>query len=326
LIINDQFGALAVALHDKHPHSWGDSHTARLALQENLARNNLGDNAVFILSTTAPADRYDAVLWRIPKSIALLRQQAARLQPLLRNDTLVLAGGMVKHLTAQATDILRELGHVDILPAQKKARIFQITPDPTLPALVLAEEKNLLLPEYQLQLSGDANVFARDKFDIGARFFLQQFAQLPPSQRIADLGCGNGVLGIVAKQLQNDAQIYFFDESYQAVAAAERNYRNNIAELESSASFQVDDGFSNYSGELFDLILCNPPFHQSHTVGDQIAWRMFTQSLKNLRTGGQLWIVGNRHLNYHIKLKRLFGNCRQITADNKFVVLATTKR
>ena len=70
-----------------------------------------------------------------------------------------------------------------------------------------------------------------------------------------------------------------------------------------------------------DLILCNPPFHQSNTVGDQIAWQMFKQSNKALKQGGKLWIVGNRHLSYHVKLKRLFGNCRTIASNKKFVIL-----
>jgi 16S rRNA (guanine1207-N2)-methyltransferase len=146
------------------------------------------------------------------------------------------------------------------------------------------------------------------------------------SSHIADLGCGNGLLGLVAKRLQPAAALYFFDESYQAVAAAEENYsRNNLSSQEPAALFSVDDGFSHYEGELFDLILCNPPFHQGHVIGDQIAWQMFTQSKRQLRPGGELWIVGNRHLNYHIKLKRIFGNCRQIAANPRFVVLSARR-
>jgi 16S rRNA (guanine1207-N2)-methyltransferase len=107
------------------------------------------------------------------------------------------------------------------------------------------------------------------------------------------------------------------------VAAAERNYRDNgFADGAPAARFHVDDGFSSYRGEPFDLILCNPPFHQGHVVGDQIARQLFAQSRQQLRRGGELWIVGNRHLQYHIVLKKIFGNCRQIAANSKFVVLA----
>jgi 16S rRNA (guanine1207-N2)-methyltransferase len=92
-----------------------------------------------------------------------------------------------------------------------------------------------------------------------------------------------------------------------------------------AAEFYCDDGLSHYTGAPFDLIVCNPPFHQGNALGDQIAWRMFAQGRQQLRAGGQLWIVGNRHLDYPAKLKRLFGNCRQVAANPKFIVLAATK-
>ena len=77
--------------------------------------------------------------------------------------------------------------------------------------------------------------------------------------------------------------------------------------------------------DRFDLTLCNPPFHQQQVVGDFLAWRMFTQAKAALTKGGELWIVGNRHLGYHLKLKRLFGNAEQVAATPKFVVLRSIK-
>lgn len=72
-------------------------------------------------------------------------------------------------------------------------------------------------------------------------------------------------------------------------------------------------------------MLCNPPFHQQQVVGDFLAWRMFTQAKAALTKGGELWIVGNRHLGYHLKLKRLFGNAEQVAATPKFVILRSIK-
>jgi 16S rRNA (guanine1207-N2)-methyltransferase len=332
LLINDSFGALAVALHALHPHTWGDSFTAQLALEENRQRNQISDPVTFIPSTATPPGGaandhgitacYDMVLWRIPKSQALWQQQLVLLQPLLQENTQVLVGGMEKHLPVQTREVLEQLGTVDILHAQKKARLFRVTPQPGKPQPPPPPEKLLTVPEYNLKLGAGPNVFARAKFDAGAHVFLDQFSRLPIVTRIADLGCGNGILGLAAKQLQPEAEVHFFDESYQAVAAAEANYHRNGFNIDSTAWFHLDDCLSHYQGEPFDLILCNPPFHQGHVIGDQTAWQMFTQSRKHLRPGGELWVVGNRHLNYHIKLKRLFGNYRQIAAHPKFVVLA----
>ena len=72
-------------------------------------------------------------------------------------------------------------------------------------------------------------------------------------------------------------------------------------------------------------MLCNPPFHQQQVVGDFLAWRMFQQARNALVTGGELWIVGNRHLGYHAKLARLFRGVEQVAATPKFVVLKATK-
>lgn len=332
LVINDQFGALAIALNQMQVCSWNDSRTAHLVLQDNCARNQLQSSfsPTLLPGTEFPTGLFDAVLWRIPKTLALFEQQLQALQNCTGPDTLILAGGMIKHLPEKLHELLRPLGAVEVLPAQKKARVFRIVRDAQGATAVPVEqpgEKALAIPELNLNLRAGPNVFARDKFDIGARFFIEQFAQLPRSAHIADLGCGNGVVGIMAKRMQPEASVEFFDDSYQAVAAAERNYRdNNLEGVAPAAAFHVDDVFSIYRGEAcvepFDLILCNPPFHQGHVVGDQIAWQMFIQSREQLRKGGELWIVGNRHLQYHQTLKKLFGNCRQIATNAKFVVLA----
>ncbi|MNG15615.1 Ribosomal RNA large subunit methyltransferase G [compost metagenome] len=60
-------------------------------------------------------------------------------------------------------------------------------------------------------------------------------------------------------------------------------------------------------------------------VGDFLAWRMFVQARNALVMGGELWIVGNRHLGYHAKLKRLFRGVEQVAATPKFVVLKASK-
>src|SRR6478736_1139570 len=41
LVVNDAFGALALALREWRPHSWSDSCTAHLATAENFIRNDL---------------------------------------------------------------------------------------------------------------------------------------------------------------------------------------------------------------------------------------------------------------------------------------------
>ena len=42
--------------------------------------------------------------------------------------------------------------------------------------------------------------------------------------------------------------------------------------------------------------------------------------------GGELWVIGNRHLGYHAKLKHLFGNCEVVASNKKFTLLKALKK
>jgi 16S rRNA (guanine1207-N2)-methyltransferase len=143
-------------------------------------------------------------------------------------------------------------------------------------------------------------------------------------RRIVDLGCGNGVLGIVAAAFNPHASLLFRDESYMAVASASANFGHAFAQTR-DAEFSVNDCLNGVAAESQDLVLVNPPYHQQHSVGDALAWRMFKDARRVLRQDGELRIVGNRHLGYHAKLRKLFGNCETIASDSKFVVLGSIK-
>jgi hypothetical protein len=66
------------------------------------------------------------VLWRIPKTQALFEQQADALRTCAGPDTLVLAGGMLKHLPEKMYEALSEFANVEVLPARKKARVYRL--------------------------------------------------------------------------------------------------------------------------------------------------------------------------------------------------------
>ncbi|MNW22036.1 Ribosomal RNA large subunit methyltransferase G [compost metagenome] len=58
---------------------------------------------------------------------------------------------------------------------------------------------------------------------------------------------------------------------------------------------------------------------------DHIAWQMLRDARRCLQDGGELRIVGNRHLDNYHKMKKLFGNCTTVASNQKFVVLRSVK-
>lgn len=137
------------------------------------------------------------------------------------------------------------------------------------------------------------------------------------------MGCGNGIIGI-ATAMQNPGHITFVDESHMAVASAQASWLANDMN-EAQASFKVNDALQGFAANSADCVLCNPPFHQQTTVGDQIAQRMFRDAKQVLKPGGEFRVIGNRHLGYHGLMKKLFGNCTLVASNSKFVVLSSIR-
>ncbi len=327
LILNDAFGALAVALANHDLFSWSDSFLAQQAMCGNLVANGYPLDKVKTNSTIDfPAAAVDCVLIKIPKTLALLEHQLYALRALLHHDSRVIAAGMARNIHSSTLNLFEGiLGPTSTTRAFKKSRLILVERDHS-----MNEGQSRFPDRYELHVGQDFNIvnhaslFSRDRLDAGSRFLLEHMPVGEQYRHIVDLGCGNGVLGLIAAALNPDADLLFCDESYMAVASARENFNNGFA-TGREAEFRVTDCLEGVGDESRDLVLINPPFHQQHSIGDSIAWKMFKDARRVLCQGGELRIVGNRHLAYHAKVKKLFGNCETIAANKKFVILGATR-
>ena len=227
LVLNDSFGALAASLAGKvQVSSSGDSFLAFQGLEKNLVRNGLAFDAVRGIAASEPLiGPFDRVLIRVPKTLALLEEQLIRLQGQLAPGAEVVAAAMVKHLPRAAGDLLeRYIGPVQASLAVKKARLLIATPENKAPA-TSPYPSRYQLDEPAIELLNHANVFCRAGLDIGTRAFLPHLPRNLGSARVADLGCGNGVLAIASALHNPDAHYTLVDESFMAVQSAAENWR-----------------------------------------------------------------------------------------------------
>lgn len=331
VVVGDRWGALATALSAHRPTQITDSFLAREATRANLARAGVEEAAIGLLTTQdAPPNRIDVLLVRVPRSLGLLEDQLHRLAPGVHEGTVVIGTGMVKEIHTSTLHLFeRILGPTRTSLADKKARLIFCTPFPGIARNSNPWPYSYELPDGVGTVSGrtvvnHAGVFCADRLDIGTRFLLQHLPRSRGPERIADLGCGNGVVGTAAALANPEAEVLFGDESYQAVASARATYAANVEGTK--AEFRVGDGLAGIDDGSVDLVLNNPPFHSHQATTDATAWRMFTEARRALRPGGELWVIGNRHLGYHLKLRRLFGNSELMASDAKFVVLRGVKK
>lgn len=129
----------------------------------------------------------------------------------------------------------------------------------------------------------DAGVFSRSRIDKGSRILLSAI-EVCSGDHILDLGCGYGVLGIVAADLGENTSLVLLDINRRAVRLARENAERN--ELESFRTV-AGDGFASVSGEEFDLILTNPPLR----AGKKQVLSLLYDSLQHLTPGGRLYFV-----------------------------------
>ena len=315
LVVNDEHGALAVPLPGCT--SWSDSRLSEIAARDNLQRNAVEPTVRFAAATEHPGEDYELVLLRVPKQLALLRYQLQVLRLSLPPGTTVIAAGMDKHLSPNTARLLEEhLGPTERHRGERRARFFTSRADPR-----GRTERDFKTHYHCAPLRADIvalpNVFSGDRLDVGSALLLDHWPGAGPARHVVDLGCGAGVLGLAAAAEQPEF-LGFIDESALAVASAKRNMAALYPHYPGGVEFRQADGLLDYPFGQPDLVLLNPPFHDNHVVGEFVGRRLIRQAGRALASGGELWVVANRHLRYRTMLARAFDRVEQVAADRRF--------
>lgn len=159
-------------------------------------------------------------------------------------------------------------------------------------------------------------IFAWDRFDAGSLFLLEQLravlAQAAPPQRGLDLGCGYGLLALALLQA-GCTRVVATDNNAAALRACAANLERHrggaeVLVLAGDCADSVD--------ERFDLILCNPPFHQGFAVEQDLTDRFLQATRRLLAPRGRALFVVNSFIPLERKAAGSFAQV-QTMADNR---------
>lgn len=324
LVVNDSFGALAVAgiASGRHVTSWSDSSVAHAAAATNLVANGLADDDFEVLpSVTTPSGPFDVVIVKVPRTLAHLEDQLARLRPSLSERTVVIGAGMTREVHRSTIDAFeRCIGPTPTTRALKKARLLLAQVDPDLDAPPPPVPATWRTPE-GLVVTASPNVFSSTRLDRGTALLLEHLPAPPDEGTVIDLGCGSGVVAATIAQRHRGVRVVCCDESYEAVQSA----RATVGRVTATASFHVTDVLDGIEGSSADVVVVNPPFHAGGARTDAVALRMVTEAHRVLRPGGSIHLVANRHLDHHAAVRRTFGRVSVTVADSRFSVLTAIR-
>ncbi len=165
-----------------------------------------------------------------------------------------------------------------------------------------------------LEFETNDSVFSPSSIDLGTLAMLSQI-DFKSTDKVLDLGCGYGVVGILASKFIGAENVTMCDISDDAILLSKINAeKNNINNLEIIQS----NGLENIPDNDFTLILSNPPYHVDFTVPKQF----IEASFKKLVTGGRMIMVTKRKDWYKNKFTSIFGGVKVIEINGYYVFIA----
>lgn len=135
-----------------------------------------------------------------------------------------------------------------------------------------------------LSFQVDAGVFAGHGLDRGTELLIANLI-VGAHDRVLDLGCGWGAVGVAAAKSAPQGHAVLTDVNRRAILLARRNLeRNSIP----NAEVRAGSLFGPVAGERFQVIATNPPYH----AGRPLIVQLLSEAAGYLEPGGRLFFVG----------------------------------
>lgn len=176
---------------------------------------------------------------------------------------------------------------------------------------------DIIIRDIPLTFHTNEGVFSPSSIDKGTLAMLS-VVEFTPEDKVLDLGCGYGVVGILAAKLIGSSKVTMIDIDEKAIALSNENAKLNKVE---GCNIYQSDGFEQVDEKEFTLILSNPPYHVDFSVPKHFIEKGFNR----LKIGGRMVMVTKRQDWYKNKLTAIFGGVRVSEVDGYYVFMSIKK-
>jgi 16S rRNA (guanine1207-N2)-methyltransferase len=285
--------------------------------RQTLAANRITNASVELSDGADAVEVYDLVLSHLPRGRAVVEaliQDAARaLKPGGRLYLVAHKRAGVKGAIAYAAEVL---GRVGIVRQKGGYHVALATRENAPPAVPQTRHQR-----FQIKVDGISSilisqpgVFAWDRLDAGTEALIQAM-EIGAGETVLDLGCGTGLLALTA--VRQGARVTAVDADVRAVESA----RQTLAANGVTAEFIISDCAQAVMDRRFDIVLCNPPFHQGVGIEYETARQMVRDAATVLRPAGRLYLVSNAFVRYEREMQRGFARVQEIYSNRRYRVL-----
>ena len=145
-------------------------------------------------------------------------------------------------------------------------------------------ERRFLYRGELLSFVVDAGVFSSRGIDPGTALLIENL-RLREDDRVLDLGCGWGAVGVTAAKSSPHGYVVLTEVNHRAAGLARQNLaRNRIP----NGEVRVGPFYVPVAGDRFDVIATNPPYR----IGRKRILRILSEAPEHLMPGGRLLVVG----------------------------------
>ncbi|MCL1987131.1 MAG: methyltransferase [Firmicutes bacterium] len=160
----------------------------------------------------------------------------------------------------------------------------------------------------------EKSVFSPNNIDKGTLATLST-VNLSDSDKVLDLGCGYGAVGIYIAKCIGAKNVILSDIDETSLKLANINANLNGV---NDVKIVHSDGFNNISDTNFTLILSNPPYHTNFSLAKHFIEKGFNR----LQLNGKFFMVVKRKDWYVNKISAIFGGAKVSQIDDYYVICA----